>query len=192
MLSYQYRKPHCGDKTVVRSSYLHNGISYTGKMTSLYWIRALYPSCTFLKGPWSQAPARCYDNSRWIVAIYSYEYRFPCKIWRVLWVSDLCFLSLPLVEIGVCRATETIVFCTGHAKNGFHQIPPFWNMICRINPTSPCLWFTINQYSYNRPSSSWLVTVISPWLKLYGTKILIYMLPYSEIEHMSSLRHFTC
>ena len=27
----QYRKSHCGDKTVVRSSYLHNGISYTGK-----------------------------------------------------------------------------------------------------------------------------------------------------------------
>ena len=41
MLSYQYRKSHCGDKTVVRSSYLHNVISYTGKMTSLYWIRAL-------------------------------------------------------------------------------------------------------------------------------------------------------
>ena len=40
MSSYRYRKSHCGDKTVVRSSYLHNGISYTGKMTSLYWIRA--------------------------------------------------------------------------------------------------------------------------------------------------------
>ena len=40
MSSYQYRKSHCGDKTVVRSSYLHNGISNTSKMTSLYWIRA--------------------------------------------------------------------------------------------------------------------------------------------------------
>ena len=40
MSSYQYRKSHCGDKMVVRSSYLHNGISYTGKMSSLYWIRA--------------------------------------------------------------------------------------------------------------------------------------------------------
>ena len=40
MLSYRYRKSHCGDKTVVRSSYLHNGISYTGKMSSLYWIGA--------------------------------------------------------------------------------------------------------------------------------------------------------
>ena len=38
MSSYQYRKSHCGDKTFVRSSYLHHGISYTGKMTSLYWF----------------------------------------------------------------------------------------------------------------------------------------------------------
>ena len=38
--SYQYRKSHYGDKTVVRSSYLHYGISYTGKMSSLYWIGA--------------------------------------------------------------------------------------------------------------------------------------------------------
>ena len=44
MPSYQYRKSHCGDKTVVRSSYLHNGISYAGKMSSLYWIRALISS----------------------------------------------------------------------------------------------------------------------------------------------------
>ena len=41
MLSYQYRKSHCGDNTVASSSYLHNGISYTGKMTSLYWFRDL-------------------------------------------------------------------------------------------------------------------------------------------------------
>ena len=38
--SYQYRKSHCGDKTILRPSYRHNGISYTGKI-SLYWIRAL-------------------------------------------------------------------------------------------------------------------------------------------------------
>ena len=38
MSSYQYRKSHCGDKTVVRSSYLHNVISYTGKTASLYWF----------------------------------------------------------------------------------------------------------------------------------------------------------
>ena len=34
-------KSHCGDKTILRPLYLHNGISYTGKMTSLYWNSAL-------------------------------------------------------------------------------------------------------------------------------------------------------
>ena len=38
---YQYRKSHWGNKTVVRSSYLHSGISYTGKMASLYWFGPL-------------------------------------------------------------------------------------------------------------------------------------------------------
>ena len=41
MPSYQYRKSHCGNKTILWSSYLRNGISFTGKMTSLYWIKAL-------------------------------------------------------------------------------------------------------------------------------------------------------
>ena len=36
-----YSKNHCGNKTILRPSYLHNGISSTGKITSLYWIRAL-------------------------------------------------------------------------------------------------------------------------------------------------------
>ena len=41
MSSYQHRNSHCRDKTILRPSYLHNGISYTGKMTSLYWISPL-------------------------------------------------------------------------------------------------------------------------------------------------------
>ena len=49
MSSYQYRKSHCGDKTVVRSSYLHNGISYTGKMASLYWFSPQVPDVTKYK-----------------------------------------------------------------------------------------------------------------------------------------------
>ena len=39
MSSYQYRKSHCGDQTILRPSYLHSGISYTSKTASLYWIR---------------------------------------------------------------------------------------------------------------------------------------------------------
>ena len=41
MSSYQYRKSHCWDKMVVRLSYIHNEISYTGKMASLYWFNPL-------------------------------------------------------------------------------------------------------------------------------------------------------
>ena len=36
--SHQYRKSHCWDKTILRLTYLHHGISYTGKMASLFWI----------------------------------------------------------------------------------------------------------------------------------------------------------
>ena len=31
---YQFKKSHCRDKTILRQSYLHNGISYTGKISS--------------------------------------------------------------------------------------------------------------------------------------------------------------
>ena len=53
MSSYQYRKSHCGDKTVVRSSYLDNGISYTGKMTSLYWFGPQVTSVTWPMIGWA-------------------------------------------------------------------------------------------------------------------------------------------
>ena len=33
MPPYQYNKSICGDKTILRPSYLHSGISYTEKMT---------------------------------------------------------------------------------------------------------------------------------------------------------------
>ena len=40
IISYQQRKSHSGDKTFLRPSCLHNGISYAGKMIYLYWIRS--------------------------------------------------------------------------------------------------------------------------------------------------------
>ena len=39
MPSYQYRKSHCGDKTILWPSYLHNGISYTSKLASIYIVK---------------------------------------------------------------------------------------------------------------------------------------------------------
>ena len=60
MSSYQYWKSHCGDKTVIRSSYLHNEIPYIGKMASLYWISpqkvmmtSLYRYVPCITGPFS-------------------------------------------------------------------------------------------------------------------------------------------
>ena len=58
--SYQYRKFHCGDKTVVRSSDLHNGISYTGKMVSLHWFSPQYP---VIHLPAMQTTMRCRYNA---------------------------------------------------------------------------------------------------------------------------------
>ena len=37
--SYQYRKSHCGDEAILRPFFLHNRVSYTGKIACLYWIR---------------------------------------------------------------------------------------------------------------------------------------------------------
>ena len=56
MSSYQYRKSHCGDKTILWPSYLHNGIFYTSKMSSLYWIRALVTSHSLNQWPSSLMP----------------------------------------------------------------------------------------------------------------------------------------
>ena len=61
MQSWEYRKFHYGDKTVVRSSYLHNGIFYTLTMASLYWAnpRTQYQNAC---GSWSIFPYRRFHS----------------------------------------------------------------------------------------------------------------------------------
>ena len=58
MSSYLYRKSHCEEKTILRLSNLHNGISYTVKTTSLYQIGAQYlfqfSGHTFFKSLWNK------------------------------------------------------------------------------------------------------------------------------------------
>ena len=62
MSSYQYRKSHCGNKTILWPSYLHNGISYTGKTTSLYWIGdQVYIESTLHQVSWLYS---CTDSSK--------------------------------------------------------------------------------------------------------------------------------
>ena len=84
MTSYQYRKSHCGDKTILRPSYLHNGISYTSKTTSLYWIRALVSV--------SDIGARCWGLAKWF-QLFVYQNPivtfififFELWVWEFLW-----------------------------------------------------------------------------------------------------------
>ena len=77
MSSCQYRKSHCGDKTVIRSSYLHNGIFYTGKM-SLYWIGPLVSDvATTQKFAWLVIGKLCIALIRGFV-----EYKY-CSVHKV-------------------------------------------------------------------------------------------------------------
>ena len=90
MLSYQYRKSHCGDKTVVRSSYLHNGISYTGKMSSLYWIGALVAFLiTFINYDLYPAwPSAVIDKATALTIGYVSvsAYKRIHRWWRIQWI----------------------------------------------------------------------------------------------------------
>ena len=63
--TYPYRESHCGDEKVLWLSYLHNGISYTGKMTSLYWIKALdILWYHFSKGLWKDTLNLAYGKGK--------------------------------------------------------------------------------------------------------------------------------
>ena len=57
--SYNYVKSHCGDKKILWPSDLRNWISFTGKITYSYWMRALVyhtsyisiqPACEKIRG----------------------------------------------------------------------------------------------------------------------------------------------
>ena len=66
MTSYQYRKSHCGDKTILRPSYLHSWISYTDKISSLYCIMALKNMDKSLCAQRQQSVAMC-KIVQWII-----------------------------------------------------------------------------------------------------------------------------
>ena len=107
--SYQYRKSPCGDKTIFRPSYLHNGISYTGK-TSIYWIWGQYltttkPNCVHisLKYPvpeissWSSAGPDCWGNW-WVSCSFSLNHMVSIKILNTnLWKMALSGVLMLLV-----------------------------------------------------------------------------------------------
>ena len=54
MSSCQYRKSHCGNKTILRPSYLHNGVSYTGIGALVpYWVHFIQ---TLICRIWPSSP----------------------------------------------------------------------------------------------------------------------------------------
>ena len=105
MISYQYRKSHCGDKTILRPS-LHNGISYTGKMTSLYWIRALL-SVFDLGYQDYHCGKRIVDKGRDFLSFFLFFFNFNIRffvsvsVYRdfgILCEKKACALLLPVVH----------------------------------------------------------------------------------------------
>ena len=68
MSSYQYRKSHWGDKTILWPSYLHNGISYTGKTASSYWIGAQLIGSLKLQMVLDEQTSYILDTFRWFSA----------------------------------------------------------------------------------------------------------------------------
>ena len=95
MSSYHYRKSHYGDKTVVRSSYLHNEISYTGKTTSLYWT-SNGSWCMGIKGEMSGTVCVTFTWDMYIYIWVVYSLCFFCclfiivtwwYVWCIEWAS---------------------------------------------------------------------------------------------------------
>ena len=99
MSSYQYRKSHCGDKTIVRPSYLHNGISYNGKIPSLYWIGTLKPCLHMCVSPRMLhcmiQIALCYKFFATSCNVLGNELHVKISAFKPLWPTDalLCHRS---------------------------------------------------------------------------------------------------
>ena len=79
--SYQSRKSHRGEKTVLP---LHNGFSYTGKMTSVYWIRfqVIWIDMYFME------PMYAYRvNDTGARDMRNYNRRLPWIKWHMIYLS---------------------------------------------------------------------------------------------------------
>ena len=109
MSSYQYRKSHCGDKTVVRSSYLHNGISYTGKMLSLYWIGAqgIPGQLHQYHGSWCPGSLPCQQQPNlWLCRtnkpISSKRNDFKNQLWKITENVNIFLSFLTITHYQMC------------------------------------------------------------------------------------------
>ena len=113
-----YRKSNCVDKTTVGSFSLHNGISFTGKMASLYWT---------LPPPTRSIFPRSHDSLIFIMEI-PYLKR-PSLYWdgpRMIWVNKSAMRS-PVMSQGpygdfMCCCFSWWLPCKLHTKLSIHII----------------------------------------------------------------------
>ena len=133
MSSYQYRKFHCGYKTILRPSYLHNEISYTGKTISLCWIRA---------------QVCC------LVITYKTLLSKPLNHWSPHYLRDACSLCwVELAVVCVCFVWWGQLACIEIGRLSCIQLIYKQNMSCihylMMCVTSPHeLWTEIEIYSF--------------------------------------------
>ena len=111
MTSHQKRKSHCGDKTILWPSYLHNGISYTGKMTSLHWIGA-QSTKAYSQKPQFRTAELTYILSR-VVRLLHQSLGMLYKLFHVsiaagvLWGTRGMFNSIPQLFVNVLMMEPT-------------------------------------------------------------------------------------
>ena len=104
LIQYKYRKFHYGDKVVLRPSYLHNGISHTGKLVILYWISPQVTSGRVMKPHYPRdtiISLRCRK--------YNYTDMTNCS-WYPLWQSDsISWMPAPIKQIWRSLIAECLV-----------------------------------------------------------------------------------
>ena len=102
LIQYKDGISHCGDKTVVRSSYLHIGISYTGKMSSLYWIGVLIAR---FMGPTWGPPGAGRTPYQGLPTVSNIYMCWNIRIWKI---NELAMKLNPLSSCHL--TTSTFIF----------------------------------------------------------------------------------
>ena len=109
MSPYQYRKSHCGDKTILRPSYLHNGISHTGKKTYLYWISLPWSPLNISYMNWDQVCSWSRALTQNAILIPSHLLSCACKTVIQVYLSPFCFADHNSKCVNITNVT--LEFC---------------------------------------------------------------------------------
>ena len=164
--SYQYRKSHCEVKTVIRSSYLHNAISYTVRKSSLYWIGALvyiyiYIYICPLAGAHFSSK-RCIHNKNYVYVYYHtpIKYHTPSLLYdNDVWgVQTQGAADIAWVLFWYMRCALHVKYTTSNINvvGECEQIPP--SVSAHIKTI--CFWKFVTKFhtKYNRKTNIFRIT----------------------------------